>query len=171
MKFDELNLVNQELKTVINVNDKEIEIKHYLPIEKKNNLIQIAIQQSTYENGFINDILFDTYMHLYIVFFYSNLEFTDEQKENALDTYDILQSNGLISEIEAGIPKEEYEELLDFAETYLEQVRKYNVSVVSIINSIIGQLPQQIEKVTEVVNNIDPNKYKEIIDFAKGGNK
>ena len=171
MKFNDLQLSVKELKSVITKGDKEIEIKHYLPIEKKNNLIQIAIQQSTYENGFVNDILFDAYMHLYIVFFYSNLEFTDEQKENALDTYDILQSNGLISEIEAGIPKEEYEELIDFANTYLEQVRKYNVSVVSIINSIISQLPQQVEKITEVVNNIDPTKYKEIIDLTKNGNK
>lgn len=170
MKFNDLQISIKDFKSVITIGDKEVEVKQYIPIEQKINLIQIALQQSGDENGFINDILFDAYFNLYVVFFYSNLEFTDDQKENALNTYDILQSNGLIGEIEAGIPKHEFDELLEFAGTYLEETRKYRVSTVAVINSIINQLPQQMEQVGEIINNFDPTKYQAVIDFATAAN-
>lgn len=170
MKFDNLQLSVKELKSIIQINDKEVEIKHYLPIEQKNNLIQLAIQQSTQVDGFINDILFDTFLNLYIVFFYTNLEFTDEQKQNPLNTYDVLQSNGLIGKIAAGIPKEEYEEVFYAAETYLEQVRKYQVSTVALVNTIMNTIPAQMEKVGEIINNFDPAKYQAVVDFATAAN-
>lgn len=170
MKFDELNLVNQELKTVINVNDKEIEIQHYLPIASKINLIQLAIQQSSQEDGFINDILYETFFNLYVVFFYTNLEFTDEQKMNALETYDLLESNGLIATITAGIPKEEYDQLVYYGEAYRDALDKHRKSFVGIVNEVMKQLPAQMDKVNEIAQNFDPSKFQAVVDFATAAN-
>ena len=170
MKFDELNLVNQELKTVIEVEGKEIEIQHYLPIASKINLIQLAIQQSSQEDGFINSILYEAFFHLYVVFFYTNLEFTDEQKTNALETYDILESNGLIAHIIAGIPKQEYDDLVYYGETYRRDLNSHRKSFVGIVNEVMQQLPAQMDKVNEIAQNFDPSKFQAVIDFATAAN-
>jgi len=39
------------------------------------------------------------YFNLYIVYFYTNLNFTDKQKEDPAKLYDQMESNGLITEV------------------------------------------------------------------------
>ena len=169
LKLGDLSM--KQLKSVISIKGKEIEVKHYLPIEDKLTLIQITAQQAQRaETGIINDILFDAYFNTYVIFFYTNLEFTDEQKENPLEIYNILASNDLISQIEAAIPQPEFDELFDFANKDLADIKEYRNSFVSVANDIMTYLPTQMEKVGDIVNNFDPSKYQAVIDFATAAN-
>lgn len=170
MKLEDFNFDMEEKKTCFDINGKTIEVKHYLPIESKVSLVQITIQQSIIENGFINPILLDAYFNLYVVFYYSNIEFTDEEKQNALATYDLLESNGIIAKVEAGIPQDEFEDLFNLCTEYSNKYDKYINSTLNIVNTVIESFPKRMEEVQKIIENFDPSKYKAVVDFATAAN-
>ena len=57
---------------------------------------------------------------------------------------------------------------------YLEELitikTKRNRSVVSLIESVISDLPKQAEAAMNIVNNFDKNKFQEVINFAQAAN-
>ncbi|MBQ1716746.1 MAG: hypothetical protein II025_02495, partial [Ruminococcus sp.] len=63
------------------IENSNIEVLKYLPIEDKYNLINITLQNAR-EGSIYNSLLLDVYFHLYIVIMYSNITFTEKQKEN-----------------------------------------------------------------------------------------
>ena len=159
IKFDDLQLqVNQEIKT-IKIADKEIAVKNYLSIDDKVTLIQLVLQQAT-DSDIYNSLLLEAYFNLYLVFFYTNLEFTDEQKENALDTYDLLESNGVIDLVINAIDKEEYEDLYD---ALLEQ-RDLNIKYQTSVTYSVSHLINSFNDFTKNLNEYD---YQAIVDNVK----
>ena len=66
--------LNKEVNEVV-FQEKTIEVKKYLPIEDKIDLVQIALQMSE-EDGIYNEALLDMYFNLYLVFLYTNIQFT-----------------------------------------------------------------------------------------------
>ena len=86
--------INQEVKT-IDYNGTNIEIIQYLPIEDKYDLMMISLQKAK-ENDVYHPLKLDMYFHLYLVYMYTNISFTDKQRENELKLYDTLYSNGII---------------------------------------------------------------------------
>ena len=72
--------MNNLIKTVI-INEQEIEIKQYLPVNEKLRLIGDVIAQAADENNFSNPIKLEVFTKLEIVFTYTNLSFTEKQKE------------------------------------------------------------------------------------------
>ena len=169
MKFDDLNLKLDIQSTSIKINNAEVQVKSYLPIEEKINLVQIALQQSL-EDGVYNEGLLTAYFNTYIVMFYTDIEFTDEQKQNIPALFDVLNTNTIIGMVCSAIPKEEFDDLLDL----LNEQRQSNVifkqSAAYLIGQFINALPEQMEKVSEIVNNFDPSKYQAVVDFATAAN-
>ena len=91
MKVSYANLklkTKDEIKT-FNFNNTEIEVKQYLPIEDKYDLVMITLQKAE-ENGIYNALKLDMYFHLHLVYMYTNLSFTEKQKENEMKIYDTL---------------------------------------------------------------------------------
>ncbi len=157
--FDSLNLnINDEVKK-IKIADKEIAVKNYLSIDDKVTLIQLVLQQAT-DSDIYNSLLLEAYFNLYLVFFYTNLEFTDEQKENALDTYDLLESNGVIDLVINAIDKEEYEDLYD---ALLEQ-RDLNIKYQTSVTYSVSHLINSFNDFTKNLNEYD---YQAIVDNVK----
>lgn len=169
MKFNDLNLsINDSVKT-ISINDKKINVLQYLPVEKKNDLVQIALQQSE-ENGVYNEVLLNAYFYTYVVFFYSDIEFDNEQKQDVLNVYDVLNSQKIIEMVLAAIPEEEWKDLIESLEAQSETNMTYKKSAAYLIGQFINELPDQMEKVSEIINNFDPSKYAEVVNFAAAAN-
>ena len=81
MKVSYANLklkTKYEIKT-FNFNNTEIEVKQYLPIEDKYDLVMITLQKAE-ENGIYNALKLDMYIHLHLVYMYTNLSFIEKQK-------------------------------------------------------------------------------------------
>lgn len=170
MKFNELNfneLANKEVD--VNINNKDVKVKQYLPISDKISLVQIALQQSE-EDGIYNEGLLTAYFYTYIVMFYSDLEFTDEQKQNIPSLYDILETNDVITKICDAIPKIEFDDLLDLLQDQKNNNTNYKTSAAYLIGQFINTLPEQMNQVAEIVNNFDPSKYQAVVDFATAAN-
>ena len=82
----------------IDFNGNQFEVLQYLPIEDKYDLVMITLQKC-YEEGIYNPIKKDMYFHLYLVYMYTDISFTDRQTEDEEKLYNTLESNGIINEV------------------------------------------------------------------------
>lgn len=168
--FASLKLKQNKEYNIAKFGDVEIKVLKYLPIEDKIDLIDIALNNSREVNGLYNDIKLEQYFNLYIIYFYTDLTFTQKQKENESKLYDLMQGNELIINILGAMEEDEY----DFLCNELEQVRKsretYLTSAAALMQSVIQDLPRNAAAAAEIVDNFDKTKYQNVIQFAKNAN-
>lgn len=169
MNFSELELkINDKVRT-LKFKNKDIKVKQYLPIQDKLNLIQIALQQSL-DEGIYNDGLLTAYFHTYVVMFYTDLEFTEEEKQDVLTLFNLMDSENLIGSVIELIPQSEFGDLLEMLNNQQKNNMIFKQSAAYIIGQFIDALPSQMEKVDEIINNFDPSKYQAVVDFATAAN-
>lgn len=161
--------INEEVEK-INFNGNEIEVLQYLPIEDKYSLISITLQKSLEDGLVYNSILMDMYFHLYLVYLYTNITFTEKQKEDEFKLYDILKSNGLMDEIIHKIPEVEYNTLYTYLEEQAKKNMKMKRSISGVLSMLMNELPAHIDAAADVVSKFDPEKFQEVINFAKAAN-
>lgn len=169
MKYSDLNLKINTNTNIVKIGDKEIKVLQYLPLEDKIDLIQIALQKSE-ENGIYNEMKLDMYFNLYIVYMYTDLEFTDEQKANEFTLYNELQSNEIIINIIGAIDEDEYITLIDYLEMMKKNNEKYKRSAAALFQTMIQDLPKNAAAAAEIVDNFDPEKYENVTNFARSLN-
>ena len=169
MQYKDLKLKTKEDTVIARVNNIDIEVLQYLPILDKIDLIQIALQKSE-ENGIYNEMKLDMYFHLYIIYMYTNLEFSDEDRLDEATLYDELNSNDIIIGVLGALDDNEYNTLLD----YLTKMKFANVtyrhSAAAVIQTIIQDLPKNMSAAAEIMESFDAEKYKEVASFAEAAN-
>ena len=134
--FAKLKLQKNIEKKVITFNDFEIEVKQYLPIQEKMELVARVINYCIDENNFINPIKIDVFGTLEIIFAYSNISFTDKQKENVGDLYDALISSGLADLIIQSIPQIEYTGIINYIEESISNICSYKNSFMGVLEQV-----------------------------------
>ena len=147
----------------------EIEVLNYLPIEDKYDFVMITLQKAE-ENGVYNPLLLDLYFHLHLVYMYTNLSFTDKQKENEPKIYDTLESNGFFDNFYEVFDENEYNTLMEYIEELKETILHYRNTAGAVLQSIIQDLPANAEAAANIVKNFDPKQYQAVIDFATAAN-
>ena len=167
--FTNLKLKNNTSTQSFKYGDQEIEVLQYLPFEDKYDLVMIAIQNAE-EDNIYNPMKLDMYFNLYLVILYSNISFTDKQKEDPVKLYDMLESNGIIEQVINLIPEAEYNQLLADMMDIIDKKLEARKSVGAIINKFITDMPKQAEAMKNILDNFDSNKYQEVINFAKAAN-
>ena len=148
---------------------QEIEVLNYLPIEDKYDLVMITLQKC-YEEGIYNPIKKDMYFHLYLVYMYTDISFTDRQKEDEEKLYNTLESNGIITEVIKNIPEEEYNKLFEYMDELIKEKMRYSLSSAAMISNVINTLPEKAQEAVDALNGFDPDKYKAVQDFARAAN-
>lgn len=136
VSFTKLGLSkNQDVK-VVEFNGQSIEIKQYLPVNDKLQLISEVINASADDNNFANPVKVSIFTTLMILENYTNINFTDKQKEDPAKLYDLVISGGLVKEVINAIPEEEYNEILRGVADSIEAVYKYRNSILGILDII-----------------------------------
>ena len=136
VSFNKLGLkINDSIQT-INYNDQEIEIKQYLPVNDKLVLISEIINSCAEDSKFYNPGKIEIYFSLEMIFAYTNIKFTDKQKEDVCKLYDLLQSSGLKDLIFENIPDVEITMIYTTIIDTIENIYKYNNSVYGILDNI-----------------------------------
>ena len=107
------------------------------------------------------------YFHLNLVYLYTNLSFTDKQREDESKLYDTLQSSGLLNLILENIPEEEYKILYSFIEEYERDILNYQNTIAGIIANLIESLPARAEEMQKIVDNFNPENFQEVLNFAR----
>lgn len=169
VSFTKLNLKKKnEIKT-IKINEQEIEVKQYLPIQDKLNVIRDSIIHSQDDNGFFNAIKLELHCTLQIIYAYTNLKFTDKQLEKEDEIYDLMESNGIIDEIFATIPEDETNMIMDATEKLAAAIKTYDNSVLGILNAIKDNYTlskSELQQISDVLKNstaYETDDIKEIL--------
>ena len=136
--FTKLGLKKKDEVKTVNINNNVIEVKQYLPINEKLELIGRVLNQAADDNNFSNPVKLEVFTALEIVFTYTNISFTDKQKEDLIKLYDILESNNIFNLIIAELPEVEYNTLLDGVQKCSDAIYTYRNSVLGILD-VIGQ--------------------------------
>jgi hypothetical protein len=99
-------------------------------------LITNVLELSHDQNNFSNPVKVQVYTALGIIEKYTNINFTEKQKENPTKLYDLLVGNGLIHEVVSAIPQEEYDVLIKSIYDTDEAFYKYRNSVLGILDTV-----------------------------------
>lgn len=160
--------MNESVKEV-QLGETKIEVKQYLPVEEKYSFLNIVLQNSL-ENDIYHPVKVDMYFHLYLVYLYTNINFTDKQKEDESKLFDVLLTNGIIEGVITTIPEAEYNMLVNLLNQMIEKNEKYKTTFAGIAGKFINDLPAQADAAMKIVENFDPNKFQEVIAFAQAAN-
>lgn len=112
------------------------DVKHYLPLKEKLELVSRIINQSVDDNGFYNPMRVKMYMCLEVVYAYTNLSFTAKQKEDPFKLYDLLVSTGIFTDIVNCIREKDWSEIKECTWQTIENIYKYKNSVMGILDNI-----------------------------------
>lgn len=160
--------VNTDVKT-FDFCDQKIEVLQYLPAQDKYDLLMITLQKSL-ENGFYNEFKLNIYFELNLVYMYTNISFTEKQREDEFKLYDTLKSNGFFDLFFEQLNIDEYNELYAQLNAIKKASFKNRRSINSVINQLVDNLPANAEAAMKIVDNFDPQQYKAVVDFAKYAN-
>lgn len=169
ISINKLKLNKDYKKININWNEEiDIEVKQYLPVNEKLELISHIVNMAHDEQyNFCNPVKLEVYASLYILKYYTNINFTEKQLEDADKTYDLLNYNEVIDKVVAGIPKKEYQELMNGIEQTIKSIYEYQNSVLGILDTIgedYSNLNYDVEKIQKEIADPDNMKFlKEVL--------
>jgi len=169
LNYKDLNLTNKNVIKTFKWGDKDVEIVDYLPVEDKYDIVMITLQKS-FENGYYNPIKLDMFFHLNLVYAYTNIVFSDEDREDEAELFDKLVGSGFMEEFLKNFDDKVYEEMAQDIDTIAQADVEYRKSFSSIVAKFIEDLPANAEKMKEIVDSFDPEKYQAVIDFAQAAN-
>ena len=168
ISFTKLKLTKKnEIKT-LKYNGEEIEVKQYLPIQDKLALISRVISYAADQYNFANSVKLDLFLSLEIMYEYTNINFTEKQKENPTKLYDLLEENGLIDAVISLIPSTEYQTLYEGVAEISKSVYNYQNSVLGILENVVkdydGLKFDSKEILGELSNSENLSLVKDVID-------
>ena len=134
--FGKLGLTKNTSTTIINYNGQDIEVKNYLPVNEKLELISSVINLSADENNFANPMKVSVFTVLALIEAYTNISFTEKQKEDPCKMYDLFVSSGLSAMVMNTIPSVELAELLTGIDDSINAVYAYRNSAMGVLDII-----------------------------------
>ena len=160
--FNKLNLTkNTEIKN-IDINENIIEVKQYLPVEEKLELISYIVNMAHDEDyNFSNPVKVEVFAGIGIIKYYTNITFTEKQLENPAKIYDLLNSNNVINNVIAAIPSNEYDEIRTGIEDTINSIYQYQNSVLGILDTIgqdYSDLNLEADTINQKLSNPDNMK-------------
>lgn len=136
LAYSKLNLKADTSVVPLSWGEYNIEVRKYLPLEEKVEMISRIVNQSIDENGFYNPLKVNMYMTLEVVFTYTNLSFTEKQKENLFKLYDAIVSSGLATSIMSVMCETELDEVRNFTYEVIDNIYKFKNSMLGILETI-----------------------------------
>ena len=135
--FTKLGLTKNQNVEIIKWNEQDIEVKQYLPINNKLELVSNVINFAHDGNAnYSNPVQVEVYTALEILYAYTNINFTEKQKEDTAKLYDLVTSSGLLATIIKAIPKEEYVSIIKGIRTSINAIYAYQNSVMGILDTV-----------------------------------
>ena len=159
--FTKLGLKPNNEIQYIEFNEQTVEVKQYLPVEEKLELITNVLELSHDQNNFSNPVKVSVYTTLEIIEKYTNVNFTEKQKENPTKLYDLLVGNGFAAAVIKAIPEPEYDEILTGIKQTIKSVYKYQNSILGILDTVSQDYSNLNLDATEIQKKLaDPNNME-----------
>ena len=167
LAFSKLGLKVNNQVVNINYNEQIIEVKQYISVNDKLKLISDVINNTIDEHNFCNPVKVKVYLLIGVIENYTNISFTEKQKEDIVKLYDLIQSNGLFDKILEAIPAEEFNDLLNSTWDSIDAIYTYNNSAMGVLDNI-GKDYKNIEFGAEAIqaklaNRENVESYKDVL--------
>ena len=163
--FTKLSLKRKNEVKTITISNNQIEIKQYLPVNEKLDLIARVINGAHDQNNFPNPIKIEVIGTLEMIMAYTNISFTEKQKEDIPKLYDLLEENGVIKDIISQIPEDEYNFIIDGINKTVDAVYTYNNSVLGILEAVSKDYSNLDFDATQIQKKMaDPENLKLVKD-------
>lgn len=163
--FTKLSLKRKNEVKTITINNNQIAIKQYLPVNEKLDLIARVINGAHDQNNFPNPIKIEVIGTLEMIMAYTNISFTEKQKEDIPKLYDLLEENGVIKDIISQIPEDEYNFIIDGINKTVDAVYTYNNSVLGILEAVSKDYSNLDFDATQIQKKMaDPENLKLVKD-------
>ena len=160
--------IDDSVKEVKLTDDITIEVKQYLPIQEKLQMVGRIIEYAHQEDfDYANPLKIKFYTELELIFTYTNLNFTDKQKEEITKIYDGLYSSGLVDKILINIPVNEYQIIQETVAKTIDSIYQYQNSILGILDTIksdYNNLNLDIDHLNKTISDPDTlNFIKEML--------
>ena len=163
--FTKLKCKINEDSIPLQIGEEIIAVKQYLPIQEKLELIgNVVMAAHEQDANYSNPVKANVYRDLEVVFAYTNINFTDKQKEDLPKLYDMLKSSGVLNNIIKVIPEAEYDEICAGVWHSINSIYKYQNSVLGILDTIktdYNNMKLDIDSLNQAIT--DP----ETLEFVK----
>ena len=138
VSFSKLGLTkNTDIKN-FEYNGQNIEVKQYLPINDKASLVASILNYTLNngENRFPNPLQIEVFTMLLVIEKYTNITFTDKQKEDPAKLYDLITGSDLWTTIYDYLNMNDYGLLLKYIKESIDSYYTYHNSIFGILDSI-----------------------------------
>ena len=152
----------------LNWNEQIIEIKEYLPLKEKLEIIDKIVKQSMDDGTYVIPCRFDLFKTLEIIYAYTNINFTDKQKEDLENLYDLLVGSGLWTMIEEQLKKtNDYLYIIEMADKTIHEMYKYRDSVLGVLDAVNTDYSNLSFDAENIQKNLaDPNNLTLLKDVV-----
>lgn len=157
VSFSKLGLTKNNNVNIIEFNGQKIEVKQYLSINDKANLASNVLNY-TIGNGttrFINPLQVEVYTLLQIIEKYTNITFTDKQREDPAKLYDLVVSSKLWGLVFEQIDKDDYAAMISYINKSVEAFYNYYNSIYGILDNINKQYETMNLDAIEIQKKLD----------------
>ncbi len=165
--FNKLGLkMNQEIET-IEYNGQIIEIKQYLPVNDKLKMMGEILENTMDQNNFANPVKQAVFTAIAIIEYYTNINFTDKQKEDPTKLYDIINSSDIFDIILINIPEAERQEIEEGINGIIVAYYQYTNSILGILETMKNNYDSSaldISKLLEEINS--PEAFETLKQIA-----
>ena len=163
LSFSKLGLkTNQDIVNV-EYNGQTIEVKQYLPMNDKLELVSSVIEDAanSSELSFVNWGRVAVYTTIAIFEGYTNITFTEKQKEDPCKLYDLIAGCGLDSKIVEAIPAAEYNHTIKLINDTVTGFYTQKNSALGIIESITSDYANLDLEASSIQQKLaDPNNLE-----------
>lgn len=137
VSFTKLGLTKNSDVSIVEWNGQQIEVKDYLPMSEKLELVSTIINNSIDDNGYYNPMRVYIHTIIEVILAYTNISVTEKQKEDILKLYDLFVSSGLSGKIIGEtINPYEYQQLQKWIHETINSIYNYKNSVMGILDTI-----------------------------------
>lgn len=138
---------------VVEINNKKVIVKQYLPVNQKLELItNILSKLSDNVYSFCNTVQMEVLYNIYMIKYYTNIEIADDA--SPADVVDILIKEDILYTILDAIPVKERIEVHDGMENIIEAAYKYRNSALGIFETISQDYSNLNLDTTNIEKNI-----------------
>lgn len=160
--YTKLKLTSTITPKELEWNDQKIEVKQYLSVQDKLQLISEVINNAGDGTAILNIGKVNVFFAIKVVEYYTNIVFTDKQKENPVKIYDEIIASGFYEAIMNLIPENELCGLYDWTFETGEQIYKYQNSIYGILDAISTDyegLNLDIKNIAQHLDNKDGVRF------------
>lgn len=136
LSFSKLGLKVDDGTFPVMFGENTIEVKRYLPLEDKVTLVQTILNETVDDNGYYNPMQLETFKVIEMTAAYTNISFTDKQKENPYKLYDQLVSTGLWGVLQASIPVSEKSYIEGKMQHLIDNIYAHRNSAMGILENL-----------------------------------